>query len=470
MRPEPSQQERPTALRAALVRSEIRRAYVVLCVVGLVAILVASQELLRSVDRRIPLFGGLAVAVIAVLQGAVLVVAHHALRTKRTFPEWFAFLTVWVEALVPTAVLWVQIRYRTIDPYAALSAPPILVYGLLTALTTLRLQPWLCVLAGGVTSGSYLALVLYVRYGLGARASADSLPAAAFISYIALIFLTGLVCAFLAKQIRTLFEAAEREAEMKREVERIEADIAVARAIQRALLPRTTPLMDGYSIAGWNRPADETGGDYYDWQERHDGRWLVSLADVSGHGVGPALVTAACRAYMRASSGFETELGALVGRVNRLLADDLTEGRFVTMANVLLDPHSGELELLSAGHGPIFLCVHGSGAVEEITPTDVPLAVAADVDFGPPRTLRLEPGDTLVLITDGFFEWAKPLPDGRREQWGLERLEQSLRRLVARPPADIIEGLAADVAAWADGEPQQDDLTVVVIQRARETP
>jgi serine phosphatase RsbU (regulator of sigma subunit) len=464
----PSHEHRPTALRAALVRSEIRRAYVVLCVVGLVALLVASQELLRNVDRRIPVSGAVAVVVIATLQGAVLVVAHRALRARRRFPEWFAFVTVWVEALVPTAVLWVQIRYRTIDPYAALTAPPILVYGLLTALTTLRLQPWLCVLAGAVTSGSYLALVLYVRLGLGIRASSDSLPSAAFLSNTALIFLTGLVCAFLAKQIRTLFEAAEREAEMKREVERIEADIAVARTIQRALLPRTTPLMEGYSIAGWNRPADETGGDYYDWQERQDGRWLVSLADVSGHGVGPALVTAACRAYMRASSGFESELGSLVGRVNRLLADDLTEGRFVTMANVLIDPRSGELELLSAGHGPIFLCVHGSGAVEEITPTDVPLAVAADVEFGPPRPLRLASGDTLVLITDGFFEWSKPSPDGRRVQWGLERLAQSLRRLVAQRPEEIIEGLAADVAAWADGEPQQDDLTVVVIQRAKD--
>src|SRR6185369_6085789 len=111
----------------------------------------------------------------------------------------------------------------------------------------------------------------------------------------------------------------------------------VARSIQQALIPHAGPSIPGFDIAGWNRPADQTGGDYYDWQMLPDGNWIVTLADVSGHGIGPALVTAACRAYVRASSFYNSDLSSLAGRMNRLLAEDLPEGRFVTMVSVIID-------------------------------------------------------------------------------------------------------------------------------------
>src|SRR5262249_15242367 len=155
----------------------------------------------------------------------------------------------------------------------------------------------------------------------------DGMPRVGYVNCAFLLLITGLAGAWVAREIRRHVEAALGEAEARRQVERMERDLSVARSIQRALPPHAAPQSPGFAIAGWNRPADETGGDYYDWQALPDGNWIVTLADVSGHGIGPALVTAACRAYVRASGAERGDLASLTGRINRLLADDLPGGR-----------------------------------------------------------------------------------------------------------------------------------------------
>jgi serine phosphatase RsbU (regulator of sigma subunit) len=177
------------------------------------------------------------------------------------------------------------------------------------------------------------------------------------------------------------------------------------------------------------------------------------------------MVTAACRAYVRASTGYHTDLPSLTSHINRLLADDLPEGRFVTMASVLIDSRGGPLRLLSAGHGPIVLCLGRTGEIQDIAPQDLPLAVTPDMRFGPATSIALSPGDVLALITDGFVEWARPDDDGGREEFGMSRLRESLRIHAHLPARAMIEAVAADVAAFARGEPQQDDLTMVIIRR-----
>jgi serine phosphatase RsbU (regulator of sigma subunit) len=191
----------------------------------------------------------------------------------------------------------------------------------------------------------------------------------------------------------------------------------------------------------------------------------VTLADVSGHGIGPALVTAACRAYVRASSSQHDDLASLASRINRLLADDLADGRFVTMASVLIRARGGPLALLSAGHGPIVLYLNGSGTAQDIMPQDMPLAVVPDTDFGPALTIEMAKGDVLALVTDGFTEWARRDERGNSEQFGLPRLRDSLRRHAKLPAAAMIEAITADVTAFAEQTPQQDDLTMVIIRR-----
>jgi serine phosphatase RsbU (regulator of sigma subunit) len=451
--------------REASLKSEAGRSYAVMFVVGLVMVLVISRELTGDADDRHPRTGLGGVAVLVALQVCELLFVRERRRQGLGIPTWFSAGTVVIETLVPTGVMLMLIELSSMPPWSVLCAPPILAYTLMIGLTTLRLRPSLCILAGAVSSLGYGAVVLYVRHIMGITRPATGLPSAAYVSFPVLLFISGVAAAWVAFEIRGYMEAALGEAETRRRMERIEEDISVARTIQRALLPRGAPEIPGYDIAGWNRPADQTGGDYYDWQALPDGNWIVSLADVSGHGIGPALVTAACRAYVRASSFYDGDLVTLTSRINRLLADDLPEGRFVTMVSVLIDPRGGPLGLLSAGHGPILLWVHGAGSVEVLRPRDVPLAVWRDTNFGPAQAVTLAPGDVLALVTDGFLEWSVPDGRGGREQFGLERLRASLHKHAGLTGAAMVEALAADIGAFAGGEPQLDDLTVVVIKR-----
>jgi serine phosphatase RsbU (regulator of sigma subunit) len=248
-------------------------------------------------------------------------------------------------------------------------------------------------------------------------------------------------------------------------MDRMERDLHVARTTQQALLPKEVPAIPGFEIAGWNRPAEQTGGDYFDWQQLPDRRWLVTVADVSGHGIGPALVTAACRAYVRATTAHDGDLASVASRVNRLLADDLPQGRFVTMVSVLIGGHDEPVALLSAGHGPIVLYLGASGIVQDVLPGDLPLAVDRNAAFGPPHILALQPDDVLALVTDGFTEWARYDQGGRREGFGIERLRDSFRRHAHLSAAAMIGAITADAEAFTGPTPQQDDLTMVIIRR-----
>jgi serine phosphatase RsbU (regulator of sigma subunit) len=453
------------AFREAALRSEVRRAYAVIGMVALVFVLVIAGESRRELDDRIRAAAAVGLSLLFSLQLAVLAFAPWARRRDRVIPNGFIVFTVCIEAFIPTGMMLASILPGLLPPYAALSSPPILAYGLMLSLTTLRLRPDLCVVAGILGAASYAGLVLYVTYGLNVVQPTTGLPRIAYINSSLLILISGLAAAWVAREIRQHVEAALGEAETRRQLDRIEHDLSVARSIQRALLPRAAPDIPGFDIAGWNRPADQTGGDYYDWQTLPDGNWIVTLADVSGHGIGPALVTAACRAYVRASSSQHDDLASLASRINRLLADDLADGRFVTMASVLIRARGGPLALLSAGHGPIVLYLNGSGTAQDIMPQDMPLAVVPDTDFGPALTIEMAKGDVLALVTDGFTEWARRDERGNSEQFGLPRLRDSLRRHAKLPAAAMIEAITADVTAFAEQTPQQDDLTMVIIRR-----
>ena len=148
-----------------------------------------------------------------------------------------------------------------------------------------------------------------------------------------------------------------------------------------------------------------------------------------------------------------------------MLADDLPDGRFVTMVSVLIDPRGGPLALLSAGQGPIVLYVGESGAVQDILPQGLPLAIEPDMTFGPAEPIAMRQGDVLALVTDGFTDWSRSDGNGIRHEFGLERLRDSLRRHASLPAAKMIEAITTDVSSFAGATPQQDDLTIVIIRR-----
>jgi len=346
-------------------------------------------------------------------------------------------------------------------PYRALTAPAILTYFIFIILSTLRLSPAQCVLTGVLAAAGYWSVVAYTRRSFP-DPPAGALETQIYITYGVVFLIGGLVAGGVARQIRVHVHAALREAETRRQVERLEHDLDIARSIQQGLLPSSPPEIDGFEIAGWSQPADQTGGDYFDWLELPDGRTIITLADVTGHGIGPALIVAVCRAYMRAAAGSgAVDLQEALGRVNDLLHVDIPEGRFVTAAVGIIDPAKGTMSMLSAGQAPLLFYEAVSGKVHNWDADDVPLGIMSGVKFDKPREIDFATGDVLVLTTDGFFEWANP----RREQYGTTRMVNFLKANHALAPQAFIDELYKAVLVHAEGTEQADDLTAVVIRK-----
>lgn len=264
---------------------------------------------------------------------------------------------------------------------------------------------------------------------------------------------------FMAARLR---EHVERLADEEANRRKIEHDLSIARKIQQGLLPAESPHLPGYELAGWSQPADETGGDYYDWQTLPNNVTAISLADVTGHGIGPALVTAVCRAYARASFPTELDAGKAMDRINQLLCEDLNSERFVTFVVALIDPSTHRLRLLSAGHGPLFYYEAASRKTHQFNAHDVPMGLSPEIVHGPPSEFLMAAGDMLALITDGFTEWA----NAAGEQYGAERLAEIIDKYHGLPASELIQRLVADVLRFANGTKQLDDLTAVILKRA----
>ncbi|TWT42311.1 Phosphoserine phosphatase RsbP [Phycisphaerae bacterium RAS1] len=242
------------------------------------------------------------------------------------------------------------------------------------------------------------------------------------------------------------------------EKQRMARDLDIARQIQRNLLPKKNPIVEGYEIAGWNQSADETGGDCFDFIPLSDGRLAIILADATGHGIGAALVIAECRSMLRALLTQLSGLDQIVAGVNDLLAHDLADERFVTAFVGILDPKNHRLEYVSGGQAPLLL--FSPQGVENRSATAVPLAVIEGMSFEPER-FEFEPGAMLVLLTDGFYETNNLLD----EQFGEQRVEEHIRGNIAAPLNGLITGLHEKIRAFNENRSQADDLTAVLVRR-----
>ena len=148
-------------------------------------------------------------------------------------------------------------------------------------------------------------------------------------------------------------------------------------------------------------------------------------------------------------------------QVNAALSNDVGRGRFVTFVAVICTPGSPLVELLSAGHGPLFHYLLRQDSFDAISSQGLPLGLMPDFVSDPPKILDLNPGDLLVLTTDGFFEWA----NAQEEQFGVKRMEDTIRASREKTPAEIISALYKAVIEFSGGTKQDDDLTAVVIKR-----
>lgn len=245
------------------------------------------------------------------------------------------------------------------------------------------------------------------------------------------------------------------------EKQRIEGDLNIAREIQQSLLPDAQPRVPGFDVAGFNQPADQTGGDCYDFMALDDGRLAITVADATGHGIGPALVIAECRALFHATISLQADLSVATRHVNRLLCEDLPDDRFVTAFFGLLSPADATIAYCSAGHGPIIRYCRAADRFEALPVHGPPLGILPDVSIDGPDVIQLDAGDMLLVVTDGFTEWQNS--DGKL--FGDERLMAVVRAHRDAPCEEIIARIREAVLAFSGGTPQMDDLTAAVIKK-----
>ncbi len=457
-------QNESLAFRQAHLKSERLRLLIVLGTIGIAFLLRSVRVLIHSGDENVQLWLT-TLGVLAPFAGAeflMLRAVNRAHEQRRELPNAAWIGNIVVENALPALGI-VLTSSSSIDPaYRALAHPSVPVFFLFIILSTLRLNPALCRLSGFVAAVSYLAAALFLGWKPSFAGGTSLLsPQKAVFDFALEFVIGGFVAGMVAGEIRKQVDAALREAETRRQMDRMEHDLEVARSIQQSLLPSSMPELKGYEIAAWNLPADQTGGDYYDWQLLPDGKVVVALADVTGHGIGPALLAAVCRAYARSSFKAQNGLLAAMEELNCALAGDIGEGRFVTFVAAVCTPASSTVELLSAGHGPLLVYKLSADQIDERGSQGPPLGILPNLMSAPPEILEMHSGDLLVLATDGFFEWANPSGD----QFGVSRSGEVIRQSKEKSPRELISTLYRTVVEFSEGTHQQDDLTAVVIKR-----
>jgi serine phosphatase RsbU (regulator of sigma subunit) len=453
------------AFRQALLKSERLRIVILLSLLGVfLALRIVRTVIAWNPENAAELFWLASFAMaMGILEAYVLRAIRPGIQTGQDLSHYSWLGNILVEACIPGLIIAFMANSSAPAQYRVITNPIFGLYFLVISLSVLRLSErvsWLC---GLFASGSYLA----AAYHHGWR-PADAMrnlsllaPQKIVVTYAISLLAAGVAAGLVAREIRKQVEAALREAEARRAMEHLQHDLEVARHIQRSLLPASMPQVPGFEIAAWNKSADQTSGDYYDWQQLADGRFVVALADVTGHGIGPALLAAVCRAYSRAVFGQHAGFLESMTRINSAIAADVGEGRFVTFVAAIVSPTSPQVELLSAGHAPLFIYWLQHDRFDKMEAQGLPLGISPELMSEPPQSFPFDSGDMLVLCTDGFFEWA----NAKEELFGSDRLEKSIRSNREKPAAEIISSLYQDVIAFSGGTPQNDDLTAIVIKR-----
>lgn len=262
--------------------------------------------------------------------------------------------------------------------------------------------------------------------------------------------------------VRSLRYAIERTRRRKAEhtlhVHRDE--FRVARQIQQKLFPAGPPPLAGFDIGGASYPAVATGGDYFDYLPMPGDSVGVVIGDVTGHGFGPALLMATLRAYLRALTRTRADVGEILTLANHILADDVADDRFITAILGRLDPAARSFAYASAGHSTAYH-LDAAGRVKTLLiSTALPLGIAPDTAYVAAPPLTLEPGDMIFLLTDGLFE-ACP---ANGQAFGIERVLDLVRSQRERPAREIVKSLYESVHDFCHGEPQEDDITAIIIK------
>ncbi len=254
--------------------------------------------------------------------------------------------------------------------------------------------------------------------------------------------------------IRDISERLRAESELRHH----EEDLRAAREIQQWMFPKRPPECPGLDIAGASFPAGAAGGDYYDYLGLPGGLTGLVVADVTGHGIGPALLMAEARAYLRILAGPTGDAGEILTRANMALEEDLSLERYITMLLVSIDAQGRTISWSSAGHSSGWVLGRDGGVRFVLERMGPPLGVESGLSYQGRSGLPLEKGDIVLLLTDGFEESASP----SGELFGTRRIHQIVHRNRHLPSVEILALLRDEAERFVGDGDQEDDLTGII--------
>ena len=338
-------------------------------------------------------------------------------------------------------------------------------YGLLFALMLGAVVVWLVVRYDALTAITALAVVLLLWnlretwLAPGIPSYLDGLLAYGVVGVLLLLGTGGTVAAHEvtseAALVPDYLRLREREARDRRELE-------IARTVQTRFLPRRMPRLPGLDIAASCVPAQEVGGDLYDFIALDDGRVAVAIGDVSGKGIQAAFVMTLVKGFLQSLGREHASPRDLLARLNTLFRANVPRGAFITLVYGLLDPDARTFTFARAGHTPIVVRSR-DGSTRLVQPPGAAIGLAPDAVFASALaedTLTLDDGDTVVFYTDGFSE----AMNVHHDLYGDDRLCRTIAALDVDTSRGLLDALVDDVRAFAGDAEQHDDMTAVVLR------
>ncbi|QQS41892.1 MAG: SpoIIE family protein phosphatase [Acidobacteriota bacterium] len=248
-------------------------------------------------------------------------------------------------------------------------------------------------------------------------------------------------------------------AEERFERERMERELALATEIQQRFQPSAPPQMDAYELQGISFACYEIGGDYYDFIPRHNGNMLIALGDVSGKGTAAALLMSSLHAAIHAQTMAKSELPVMVRAVNEYLAHNTPTNRFITFFVAELNPETGELSYINAGHNPP-LVGRADGTVEELDSGGFPLGIMPGAEFELGK-ISLKEGEAVIVFSDGVSE----AENTAGEEFGIERLTSVVKNHIGRSASGLRDKIESELSGFTGTAPANDDITLVIVKR-----
>ncbi len=246
----------------------------------------------------------------------------------------------------------------------------------------------------------------------------------------------------------------------RQEKEQLEAELSIASQIQTGLMPKALPQVDGYSFHAYQMQCKMVGGDLYDVAKLDDGRILFLLADVSGKGMGAALLASNILSALRILRGNQNfAILDAVKRISSQLHHSSRSGDFATVFAGVLDPSNNKVNFVNAGHNPPLL-VRTDGTLKHLDPTGIPIGIFEDFDWQE-ESVELAPDDKIVIFTDGITE----ATDSAGELYDDPRMEAFVKSNCTLAVDELAEKLLADVNRFVGDAPRSDDMTMILLER-----